>query len=120
MSRDALGEALVGAGCEIDGAAAGLLLLKEMQQLAVVRQMRDVEGHGTGDVCLECGTAMEQAARQGKKAGRMRAHQDQQGVDEGVGFDEGSVEVDQRGRRAAMLGCGGATNLETIRSPRKC
>ena len=43
---------------------------------------------------LEGGFALEQPARELEQAGRMVAGESEGGVDEGVGFDEGAVEVD--------------------------
>ena len=98
MIGDALGQTHIRAGGEIDGAAAGTLLVEKLQQLAVVGQMRHVEGDLRGDERLERRLAAKEASRQARdRRRRMGARQHQQRVDESIGLDESSVEIDAQG-----------------------
>ena len=99
MRGDAFGEPHVCASGEKDLAAMEMLLLEEGEQGPVIGQVRYVQRNGLGDIRLERGFAVEQAAGQAEKAAGMGAEQDQEGVDESVGFDEGAVEIDAEGRK---------------------
>ena len=82
---------------EIESTAAGALLVKKLQQDAVVGQMRDVERDMRGDESLEGGLAVQQASGQSEQRSRMGARQHKQRVDESVGLDQSSVEIDTKG-----------------------
>jgi hypothetical protein len=59
VGGDAVGGVGVGGGCEVDGAAGGMLLLKILKEFAVVREVGDVELDGGGEVTFEGGFSLE-------------------------------------------------------------
>ncbi len=62
-------ETNVGACCEIDFAALRMFLLKKLQQLAVIRQVHNIEGNIFGDKSLECGFAAEDLSGESQEQG---------------------------------------------------
>ncbi len=56
--------------------------------------MRDIEFDVAGDESLEGGFAVHEAAREAEEQAGPGSGQDEERVDEGIGFDEGSVQVD--------------------------
>ncbi len=124
MGGDAVGGGGVGGGGEVDGAAGGVLLLKILKEFAVVGEVGDVELNGIGEMALEGGFALEEPAGEAEERGGVMAGDGEGGVVEGVGFDEGSVEVDaeDRGeagrRRRGEAGCGGGRNRQKCPSLR--
>jgi hypothetical protein len=91
---DAVRDAGVGGGGEVEGTAGSLLLLKVLEELAVVGEMGYVELDCVGDVVLESGFALAEPARDLQEGGWLVAGEGKGGVDEGVGLDEGAIEVD--------------------------
>jgi len=69
------------------------------------------------DECLESGFAAQHARKEGRHKQGPRAGQDEQRVDEGVGFDQGSIEIDAEGPRGWLeldgLGGGMDVGLDT-------
>jgi len=53
-----------------------------------------------GDEGFEGGFATEKRAGQLKEEARVATHQDEERVDEGVGFDEGAIQIDAKGLAA--------------------
>ena len=53
-------KALIGAGGQINGAALLVLLLKKMQQGAIIGKAGDIEGDRVGDIGFECGFTVQQ------------------------------------------------------------
>ena len=114
VGGDTLRQARIRARDQIDCAAARLLLMKKLHELAVVRQMRDIKRDMRGDECLERGLAAQKAPRQGEQKRRVRAHKHQKGVDERIGLDERSVEIDTEG---PQRGNGGFRTGDDLRQP---
>jgi hypothetical protein len=56
--------------------------------------MRDIEGDVAGNECFERCLAAQKLTGQCEQKRRMLSREHQQGVDEGIGFDESSVEID--------------------------
>ena len=90
---DAVGEDGVGCGGEVDGAAGGVLLLKILQQFAVVGEVNDVQGDGCREVLLQGCFSLEEPPGELEQAGGMMTGQSQSGIDQGIGFYESSVQV---------------------------
>ena len=74
--------------------ALAVLLAKESQQLQVVWKVSHVERDGLGDEGLEGGFAMKQATGQREQACGAGPKHQQERIEQRVGFDEGSVQVD--------------------------
>jgi hypothetical protein len=55
---DTVGGIGIGGGGEVEGAAGGALLLKVLQELAIVGEMGDIELDGIGQVTFESGFAL--------------------------------------------------------------
>ena len=85
------------AGCEIDGAAGGVLALEVVEERGVPGQMGNVEVNVRGYIGLECGFALAQHSGQAQGCLGVLADEDEEGVDERVAFYEGSVEVHTEG-----------------------
>jgi hypothetical protein len=60
----------------------------------VVGQVRDIERDVAGDEGLESGLAAQKLERKRKQECGVRARKDEKGVNERIGFNESSVEVD--------------------------
>ena len=88
---DALGQDGIGGCGEVDWAAGGVLLLQILKEFAVIGEMGDVEGDGAGDVAFEGGFALQEPAGKLEEIGGVMASEGQCGINEGIGFDEGSV-----------------------------
>ncbi len=101
-----VGEGAVGGGGEVEGAAGGVLQLEVAEQRLVVGEVGDVERDGGGDVALEGGLAPGEPAGDGEERAGVLAGEREDGIDEGVGFDEGAVEVDAEGQAGGELGVG--------------
>src|ERR1700761_4521208 len=69
--------------------------------------MSDVELDGGGEVTLECGFSLEQPGGQFQKGCRVVAGDGECGVVQGVGLDEGAVEVDAEHWQGGSVDCGG-------------
>jgi len=76
---------------KVELAPARPLLLKEMQQGAVVREMSYVEFNARGDEGLEGSLSFHERGRQSKKGAGMRPSQRKKGIEQCVGFNKGSV-----------------------------
>ena len=111
---NALCETTVGAGCEIDFAALRMFLLKKLQQLAVIWQVRDVEGNIFGDKSLECGLAAKNLSGEAQQQEGMSARQNQEGVDQSIRFDQGSIQIDAK---RLELCCSGFRLRQDLRQP---
>jgi hypothetical protein len=73
----------------------------------------DVEGDGLGEMALELGFALGDPAGDVEERGGVVAGEGEDGVDEGIGFDEGAVEIDTEGGgagEAALAREGGLGN----------
>ncbi len=103
VGGDALGDGAVGGGGEVDGAAGVVLILKVGEEGLVVGEVGDVEGDGGGGVAFEGGFALKKPGGDGEDGCGVLADEDEDGVDEGVGFDEGSVEVDAEGGKQGWV-----------------
>lgn len=104
MIGNAAREWSVGAGSEIDFAAPGLFLLKEMKQFSVVREMRHVESDVFGNKGFEGGLSAKERAGQARKEEGMSSGQDEQRVDQSVGFDQSPIQVDAEGHEFCRSG----------------
>ena len=104
---DAVGGVGVGGGGEVDGTAGGALLLKILKEFAVVGEVGDVEVDGVGKMAFEGGFALEEPAGKLQQSGWVMAGDGEGGVVEGVGFDEGSIQVDAEHRQSGDVECGG-------------
>ena len=69
MAGDAVGGVGVGCGGEVDWAAGRALLLKVLEEFAVVGEVGDVEVDGLGEVLLEGGLSLEEPAGKIEKGG---------------------------------------------------
>ena len=94
VGGNAAGGVGIGCGSKVDGAAGGVLLLKILKEFVVVREVSDVELNGGGEVALEGSFALEDPGGDFEEGGRMVAGNGERGVVQGVGLDEGTVEVD--------------------------
>jgi len=104
---DAVGGVGVGGGGEVDGTAGGVLLLKILKEFAVVGEMSDVELDGGGEVAFEGGLSLEEPRGEFHKGCRVVAGDGERGVVQGVGLDEGAVEVDAEHWQNCSVDCGG-------------
>ncbi len=104
VGGDTVGEGAVGGGGEIEDAALRVLVEEELEQGFVVGQVVDVERDALGDALLEKGFALRDPAGDGKERTWMLASEHQDAVDQGVGLDEGAVEVDAERKCADGLG----------------
>jgi hypothetical protein len=111
---DTLGEDGAGSGGEVEGAAGGVLLLKILEELAVVGEMGYVELDGVGDVLFEGGFALGEPAGKVEERGGMVAGEDKGGVDKGVRLDEGSVEVDAEHGHGGGVGRGNRNGQKCV------
>ena len=84
MVGDAVGGVGVGGGGEVDGAAGGALLLKILEEFAVVGEMGDVELDGLGEVVLEGGFTLEEPAGEFEEGGGVVAGDGEGGIVESV------------------------------------
>ena len=73
MGGDAVGGVGVGGGGEVDGAAGGVLLLKILEEFAVVGEVGDVELDGGGEVAFEGGFALGEPAGKLEQGGGVMA-----------------------------------------------
>jgi hypothetical protein len=94
MGGDAVGQGSVGGGGEVERTAGGVLFFEEVEEGFVVREVGDVDGDGGCDVALEGGFSLKEPCGDGEDGAGVLAGQDEDGIDECVGFDEGSVEID--------------------------
>ena len=94
VGGDAVGQRGVGGGGEKNPAPGGVLVEEEFEQRLVVGEVLDVEGDGRGDVLFEGGLALGEPAGDLEQGARVLADEGEHRIDEGVGLDEGSVEVD--------------------------
>jgi hypothetical protein len=101
MVRDAMGEDGVGGCGEVDRATGRLFLLEELEHLAVVGKVGDVELDGCGEVAFEGRFALGEPAGKLKKRCRFVTGEGQGRVDERVGFDECAIEVDTERRHGS-------------------
>ena len=100
MVGDAVGEDGVGGGGEVNGPAGGFFLLEVLEELAVVGEVGDIELDGGGEVAFEGSFSLNEPAWEPQERCGFVTGERQGRVDEGVGLDEGSVEVDaERGER---------------------
>lgn len=104
MMSDALAEAYVRSRCKTELATAGPLLLKKVEELAVVGQVGDVEFDVRGDECFESCFAAQQSAEQWKEEQGPGTSEDQERVNQGVGFDQGSIQIDAERLEAGCPG----------------
>jgi len=100
VGGDPLGENGVGGGGEVDGATGGVLLLKILEKFAVIREMSDVEGDGGGQVALQGSFTLKEPAGEFEQGGGVVTGEGESGIDEGIGFDQGSVQIDTEGVEA--------------------
>lgn len=85
---DAVGERLIGTGGEVDVSAGERALAERFEERLIVGEAFDVEGNVAADLGLEASFALEQPEWQLKGAQWMAAEEQQDRVDEGVGFYE--------------------------------
>lgn len=104
MMSYALAEAYVSSRCETELATASPLLLKKLKELAVIGQVGDVEFDVRGDECLESCFAAQQSAEQWKEEQRAGTSENQERVNQGVGFDQGSIQIDAKRLEAGRFG----------------
>jgi len=97
--RDAVGEGAVCCGCQINFPSRGVLVEEKFEEREVVRQGSDVQRDGVGDVLLEGGFTLGEPAGDFEDGAGVLAGEGEYGFDEGVGFDEGSVQIDTEGGR---------------------
>jgi hypothetical protein len=71
-----------------------MFLLEKQKKLAIVGQVRDVKVDVACDKGFEGGFAVHEAPGKAEEQQRPGPSQNEEGVDEGIGFDEGSIEVD--------------------------
>jgi hypothetical protein len=100
MCGDPFGQNGVGGGGKVDRAASGVLLLKILEKFAIVREMGDVKGDGSGQVALQGCFTLEEPAGEFEQFRRVVAGQCERRIDEGIGFDQGSVQIDTEGVEA--------------------
>jgi hypothetical protein len=86
-----LRQAHICAGSQVKSTATPVLLMKKLQQLAVIRQVHYIEGNLIRHVRLEGRLAMQEPARQAQHPKRVRADQNQQRIDKSVGLDQRSI-----------------------------
>ncbi len=91
---NAVGQGAIRGSGKVDGAALLVRRAKPIEQGLVVGQMFDIEGDGLGDVALEGGLAFADPARDLEQACGVLTGKGEDRIDEGVGLDEGAVEVD--------------------------
>gem|GEM_PF-6682022 len=84
MVCDALGDGGVGGCGEVDGATGGVLLLKVLEQFAVVGEMGDVELDGVGDVAFKRGFTLHEPAGKLEEIGGTVAGEEEGGIDESI------------------------------------
>jgi hypothetical protein len=87
-----------------------VLRAEPLEQRAVVGEVLDVEGDGLAEMAFELGFALANPAGDVEERGGAVAGEGEDGVDEGVGFDEGAIEIDAEGTRgdeAALVRGGG-------------
>ena len=104
MGGDAVGEGAVGGGGEVKGAALRVLVEEELEQGFVVGQVVDIERDALSDALLEKCFALGDPAGDGEERTWMLAGEHKDAVDQGVGLDEGAVEVDAKRKCADGLG----------------
>jgi hypothetical protein len=90
----ALGQLLVCASGEIELASFAAFDFKIFDEDAVVRKVADVEGDAGADLSFDCGFATEEPEGKLQRVEGAAAHQEEQGVHEGVAFDQGAVQID--------------------------
>jgi hypothetical protein len=93
MLSYAFGETHVCAGGEVKLASADAFVLKEVEKAAVVREMNDVEFNMCSDKSFEAGFSVKQGSGKMKEEARMGSSEDQERVNEGVGFDERAIQI---------------------------
>lgn len=94
---DAVGECSVSGGGEVDFAPGRMLLHEVFEERVVVGETGDIERDGVGDVLLECGFALGEPTGNLEDGARILAGKSEDGVDQCVSFDQGSVEIDAKG-----------------------
>ena len=65
-------------------------------------------------MALKRGFALKEPARELKEIGRMIAGKRERGIDERVGFDEGTVKIDTESRKCCDLSWGGRNGQRSI------
>ncbi len=90
----ALGEGAVGTGGQVKQAPFAPLGFKKAQQCGVIGQARGVDFGTRGDFRLEVGLAAAQPQRQAPEFQRMAAEELTHAIHQGVGFDQGAIEID--------------------------
>jgi hypothetical protein len=107
MGGDAVGGVGVGGGGEIEGAAGCSLLLKVLEEFAVIGKMDDIELYRIGDVAFEGCLALKEPSWDVDERAGVVAGDGEGGIVEGVRFDEGSIQVDAECRQGRDVECGG-------------
>ena len=97
VGGDAFGQGGVGCGGEEDGTPGGLLVEEKLEQGLVIGKVGHVKGDGGGDVLFERGFALGEPGRKLEQGARILPGEGENRVDEGVGLDKGSVEIDAKG-----------------------
>lgn len=94
MTCYSLGQMNIRSSGEVQQAPATPLLLKEVQQRSVVGEMSYIEFNVRGDEGLEGRLSFQKRGRQSKKATRMCPSQRKKGIQQCVGLNKGSVQID--------------------------
>lgn len=94
---DTIGEGDIGAGGEIDGPAKPMLFAEEMQYRLVIGQMDGIQRGKRSYLSFCVGfTAADPPSRNPKETGWVFAHEKAQRIVEGIGLDQGAVQVDAK------------------------
>ena len=106
---DARRELLVGAGREIEFASLAAFGFQVLDDGAVVGQVADIEGNAGADFGLDGSFAAQEPERKPQHVEGAAAHQDEQGVHEGVALHQGAVQINaeraaRHGRRQLLKG----------------
>jgi len=104
MIGNAARELGVGAGGEVDLTAPRIFQLKIVKQFSVVREMRYIESDIFGNKRFEGCLAANDHAGQAQQEQGMGARQDEQRVDQSVGFNQSSIQVDAEGHQVCRTG----------------
>ena len=104
VGGDALGQQGVRASGEVDLPAGGMLLPEVFEKLLIVGQMCNVKRGDLRDLALEGGLAGGDPAGEFEDGAGTLTGENDDGIDQRIGLDQGAVEVDAEGFRRRQDG----------------